>query len=53
MSDHDRAAMQVLFSAELPVGLCLLDAQGQPQRANAAARRLLGRSAETPVEIGA
>lgn len=42
MSDADREALDALLAADLPIGLCLLDAQGRPQRSNACARRLLG-----------
>lgn len=48
MSDHDHEALQALFAAELPIGLCLLDAQGLPKQANGAARRLLDQAADTP-----
>jgi PAS domain S-box-containing protein len=40
--DAEREALDALLAAELPIGLCLLDAQGVPQRVNAAARRLMG-----------
>ncbi len=48
MSEADREALDALLAADLPIGLCLLDAQDRPLRANAAARRLLGDEGASP-----
>ncbi len=42
MSEPDDEALEVLFAADLPFGLCLLDGAGRVRRANPSAERLLG-----------